>query len=165
MKRISETHRLPGHPDPHKPPRPFSKTGDWPLRSALLAGLVLGVCGGASARAADLYDETTRQSLVAAVEAASVVDLYHARCRGDVSGRQTENLNKLLVSKLRITVLTVKDDLFPERSYRRAEERLEQDFATVLREAGGCQGAKESPRPEQWKTRYEATLDAIRALP
>ncbi|MBK5964110.1 hypothetical protein CCR95_08435 [Thiocystis minor] len=140
-------------------------TGDWQLRSALLAGLILGGFGVGSARAADVYDETTRQSLVEAVEAASVVDLYHARCRGDVSGRRTENLNKLLVGKLRITVLTVKDDLFPERSYRHAEQRLEQDFATALRDVGGCQGAKESPLPEQWKTRYEATLDAIRALP
>lgn len=165
MKRTSETHRPPGRPDPRDPSRPFLTTLDWQLRSALLTCLILGVCGIGSARAADVYDETTRQSLVAAVEAASVVDIYHARCRGDVSGRRMENLNKLLVSKLRITVLTVKDDYFPEHSYRRAEERLEQDFATALRDAGGCQGAKESTLPEQWKTRYEATLDAIRALP
>ena len=136
-----------------------------PLSRHPLAWLILLACIASVAGAADVPDEETRKILVAAVEAASVVDLYHARCRGDVSGRRTENLNKLLVGKLRITVLTVKDDLFPERSYRRAEQRLEQDFATILRDVGGCQGAKESTLPEQWKNRYEATLDAIRALP
>ena len=110
-------------------------------------------------------DEATRQILVEAVEAASAVDFYHARCRGDQSGRRMENLNKLLVSKLRITVLSVQDDLFPERSYRRTQQRLEEDFVTLLRDAGGCPGAKDSALPDTLRDRYDAKLGAIRGLP
>ena len=138
---------------------------DTPITGFLIVWLILGACAASSARATNAFDEATRQILVDAVTAASVVDMYHARCRGDVSGRRMENLNKLLVSKLRITVLTVEDDYFPERSYRRVQQRLEQDFSTILRDAGGCPGAKESTLPEQLKAHYDAGLDAVRALP
>lgn len=110
-------------------------------------------------------EQQTQALLVEAVEAAAAVDFYHARCRGDVSGRQTDNLNKLIVSRLRTTVLTVQDDFFPEHGYRRVQQRLEQDFLELLEEAGGCQGAKDSGLPERLRARYESALEAIRALP
>ena len=44
-----------------------------------------------------------------AVEAAVEFDLYNARCRSDGSGRRTDNLNKELASKFRMTVLDVQD--------------------------------------------------------
>jgi hypothetical protein len=110
-------------------------------------------------------DETTRALLVTAVEAASAVDFYNARCRGAVSGRALDDLNKLVVGKLRTTVLSIQDDFFPEQDYRRAQQRLEQDFAQTLRDAGGCPGAKESALPERLRARHQKQLDAIRALP
>ena len=110
-------------------------------------------------------DEGTEQLLVEAVEAAADLDLYNARCRGDVSGRRTEVLNKAMVGKLRTTVLAVQDDLFPERSYRRTQQRLESDFLDRLREIGGCQGAKDSELPDALRRRYQEKLDAVRALP
>lgn len=110
-------------------------------------------------------DEATEQLLVEAVEAAAAVDFYNARCRSDVSGRRTDNLNKELVSRLRTTVLSVQDDLFPERSYRRVQERLQEEFLETLRQAGGCKGAKESGMPERLGARYEAAINAIEALP
>lgn len=131
----------------------------------LLAWLILGFGATTPTQAVEIGDAQTQQLLVAAVEAAADVDMYHARCRGDVSGRRMENLNKLLASRIRITVLTVEDDFFPERSYRRVQERLDQTFSATLRDAGGCAGAKKAGLPERMKARYDATLDAIRALP
>ena len=126
---------------------------------------LLAVFAAGSAPAAPSLDEATRQFLVEAVEAAAAVDFYHARCRGDQSGRRMENLNKLLVGKLRITVLSVQDDLFPERSYRRTQQRLEDDFVTLLRNAGGCPGAKDSALPDSLRDRYDDRIEAIRTLP
>ncbi|WP_343032176.1 hypothetical protein [Allochromatium palmeri] len=110
-------------------------------------------------------DADTQALLVEAVEAAADLDAYHARCRGDGSGRRLENLSKLIVGKLRTTVLTVQDDLFPERNYRRTQERLERDFVERLQAAGGCQGAKDSTLPEELRQRYEAALESIQQLP
>jgi hypothetical protein len=110
-------------------------------------------------------DEDTRQLLVEAVEAAYSLDIYHARCRSDGSNRRTENLNKLLASRLRITVLRVQDDLFPERSYRQVQERLRSDFLEMLRERGGCAGVKDSELPIELRARYDEKMRAIEALP
>ncbi|MFD2113014.1 hypothetical protein [Thiorhodococcus fuscus] len=130
-----------------------------PVALILLAGLALP-----SVSAPNLNEET-QELLVSAVTAAAELDLYNARCRGDQSGRQTDNLNKEMVGKLGITVLGVEDDLFPERSYRATQKRLERDFLAELRDAGGCPGAKESDLPEVLKARYYERLNAVRELP
>lgn len=127
--------------------------------------LLLTLCLLAPPLAAGEFDPATRQILIDGVTSATAMDIYYARCRGDISGRQTDNLNKLLVGKLRTTVLSVEDDLFPERDYRRARQRLEQDFLATLRDAGGCPGAKTSGLPERLRASYDSALDAIRALP
>ncbi len=134
------------------------------LRRSVLAGLILSALAYPLQAAPDM-DDATRSLLVNAVEAAADLDLYNTRCRGDVSGRSTDNLSKLMVGKLRTTVLSVLDDFFPEGSYRRAQQRLEADFLLRLREAGGCPGAKDSELPEQLRERYTKMLDAIRDLP
>jgi hypothetical protein len=117
-----------------------------------------------SAQAATL-DEATEQLLVEAVEAAAAVDLYHARCRSDSSNRRTENLNKLLASRLRMTVLGVQDDVFPERNYRKVQERLQRELLETLRASGGCAGVKDSDLPAQLRARYDEKMKAIEALP
>ena len=110
-------------------------------------------------------DDDTKQLLVDAVVAAAELDLYNSRCRRDVSGRRTDNLNKELVSKFRMTVLKVEDDFFPERSYRRAKERLQRDFLEKLKNAGGCKGAKRAGMPEDLRKRYDELIGQIEALP
>ncbi len=147
-------------------------TGTFSASSAshqLFLGMVCLLAGLAATpdatEALDGLDATTQTLLVEAVEAASALDLLYSRCRGDLSERRTENLNKLVATKFRLTVLTVKDELFPEQDYRRAQQRLEQDFATLLQDVGGCQGAKTSGLPETLRVRYDAALNAIRSLP
>jgi len=115
--------------------------------------------------AQSLLDEDTERLLVDAVQAASALDFYNARCRSDVSGRPIDNLNKKLVSKFRMTVLAVEDDLFPERSYRRAKERLQRDFLSKLKEAGGCKEAKAAGMPRQLREHYDDLMREIDRLP
>ncbi|EXJ15955.1 hypothetical protein [Imhoffiella purpurea] len=136
-------------------------TPSWTLAPILL--LLAGILP--TAASAPLLDEETETLLVDAVTAAAELDLYEARCRGDRSGRRTDNLNKELVGKLGMTVLGVEDDLFPERSYRRVKERLERDFLDSLKDAGGCPEAKASDLPETLNARYRELLEAVRALP
>lgn len=138
---------------------PLATTG-----TALLLTLLVAV-GSPPLLAQHLLDEETEELLIDAVEAAADLDLYHARCRRDVSGRRTDNLNKELVSKFRMTVLQVEDELFPERSYRRAKERLQRDFLTRLKEAGGCREAKQAGMPVQLRERYDRLMREIDALP
>lgn len=128
----------------------------------LLPGLMLGAPVGA---APDLVDGATRQLLVEAVIAASDYDLFQARCRGDVSGRHSENLNKVLVNKFRITLIQVQDRYFPEHSYRLVQPRLQQELMDRLNGLGGCQGAKDQGLRDQLRDRYEGLLERLSGLP
>ncbi|WP_242467287.1 hypothetical protein [Thiocapsa imhoffii] len=129
-----------------------------------LAIAALTIAGAGEAHARPL-DEQTQAILVEAVEAAYALDLYHARCRSDGSNRRTENLNKLIASRQRITVLRVQDDLFPERNYRRVQERLQREFMEMLSERGGCAGVKDSELPAQLRARYDEMMRTVEALP
>jgi len=130
----------------------------------LLLALPLLGAPGAQAVTPDLRPET-QQVLVDAVEAAAALDFYNARCRSDDSGRNSDNLNKQLVSKLRLTIVTVQDEWFPERDYRAVQKRLVEQSAELLRQAGGCKPAKEAGLPEQLNARYRKGVAAIEALP
>ena len=131
----------------------------WAATALLTVGLVI------QSTAALSLEEATEQLLIEAVEAAYAVDLYHARCRSDGSNRRTENLNKLLASRMRMTVLRVQDDVFPERNYRKVQERLQRDFLAMLAENGGCAGVKDSELPAELRARYDEKMRAIEALP
>jgi triphosphoribosyl-dephospho-CoA synthetase len=110
-------------------------------------------------------DEDQGRILVEAVESATAIDLYNARCRSDNSGRFMDNLNKALVGRLRMTVITIQDDLFPERGFRQAQRRMQEQFQETLSQAGGCKGAKESGLPERMQARHRELLEAIDAMP
>lgn len=106
-------------------------------------------------------DEATQAMLVNAVEAAFELDLYNNRCRSDQSGRRTENLNKELVGRYRMTVIDVQDDYFPEGYYRDAQARMQADFLAQLRELGGCEGAKAAGLRDALRKRYEDAMTEV----
>jgi len=133
------------------------------LRSLLLAALL--ALGDWPAAAQPVLDENSQRLLVDAVTAAAELDLYNARCRSDQSGRSTNNLNKILASKFRLTVLKVQDDLFPDGSYRQVQARLQEQFLNRLKEVGGCTGAKSSGMPAQLGDRYDSLTREIERLP
>ncbi|WP_462328469.1 hypothetical protein [Thiohalocapsa halophila] len=140
-----------------------------PTRAAWLAIALASLLGCLAPAALAIEDEfltdEDRALLITAVEAAFELDLYNARCRNDRSGRRTENLNKELASRFRMTVLDVLDDLFPEGYYRAARERMRDDFLTRLRDMGGCAGAKEAGLRDELGARYEAAMAQIAARP
>ena len=151
---------------------PFSSNRLIPVRRRRLAStgptllaVLLLMAGIPPLPAQSLLDEETRQLLVAAVEAAAELDLYYARCRRDLSGRRTDNLNQELASKFRLTVLEVEDSLFPERSYRRVEERLQREFSTKLKQSGGCKGAKQAGMPNRLRAHYDDLIGSLEQLP
>jgi len=138
---------------------------DGARRTRLLLTLpLLGVLAAAPAATPDPTPET-RATLVDAVEAAADLDFYNARCRSDDSGRHSDNLNKQLVSKLRLTIVTVQDEWFPEHGYRAVQKRLIEQSAELLRQSGGCKAAKEAGLPERLSERYRKGVAAIEALP
>jgi len=134
-------------------------------RQRTCAALLTAALWGQPVLAQGLLDEATVQILVEAVEAAAELDLYNARCRSDQSGRRTENLNKILAGRFRITVIGVQDKFFPERSYRKAQERVQNVFLERLRVAGGCADAKTGGLREALEARQRDTQGAIEALP
>jgi hypothetical protein len=144
-------------PGPGPGRRPPSRRPAAPIAAVLLAALVLGPLGSL----AQGLDATTEALLVEAVEAAFESDLYNRRCRSDQSGRRTENLNKELVSRYRMTVLDVQDDLFPEGYYRDAQARMQQSFRDRLRALGGCDGAKKAGLRHALRERYEGAMAEI----
>ena len=137
-------------------PRPILRVAGVALFALLTAGL---------ARSATMLDEQTEQLLINAVEAAFELDLFNNRCRSDQSGRRTENLNKELASRFRMTVLDVEDDLFPEGYYRDAQARMQRDFLERLRDMGGCAGAKAERLRDSLRERYDSAMAEIAAKP
>jgi len=132
-------------------------------RPASLAGILLCILlASGGTQAAELLDEQSQQMLVGAVEAAYELDLYNNRCRSDQSGRRTENLNKELVSRYRMTVLDVQDDFFPEGYYRDAQARMQRDFLERLRDMGGCDGAKTDRLRDTLGARFDAAMVEVR---
>lgn len=146
-----------------QPPRYARARTAW--LALALASLLGCVAPAAVAIDDELLTDEDRALLVQAVEAAFELDLYNARCRNDRSGRRTENLNKELASRFRMTVLDVLDDLFPEGYYRAARERMRDDFLTRLREMGGCAGAKTEGLRDELGTRYDDAMEQIAARP
>lgn len=149
---------------------PMGTLNQIPNRHALLPAPVVAVLVLAAALAwseapADDMDPATQQLLVDAVEAAFELDLFNNRCRSDRSGRRTENLNKELTSRYRMTVLDVQDDLFPEGYYRDAQARMERDFRTRLRDIGGCSGAKEQRLRDTLTERYDTLMAEVARQP
>lgn len=135
------------------------------LRRVACAALLAGTLASHPAPAQGLLDEETTRLLVDAVEAAAELDLYNARCRGDQSGRRSENLNKALTGRFRITVIGVQDQYFPEHSYRKAQERIRIAFLERLNAAGGCSEAKAGGLRDALEARHRETLGAIEAPP
>ncbi len=113
----------------------------------------------------DPLDPITAELLVNLVRVAAQYDLYSARCRGDVSGRRTDNLKKALVRKYGITPTQVQDDHFPERSHRAARRNIEKDFVRQIAQLGGCREAKKAGFQDDLRARYLELMDKLYQLP
>ena len=131
----------------------------------MIALVCLLLPGTATPGPRDRLDPDTAELLVDLVRAAAEYDLYFARCRGDISGRRTDRVKRVLINKYGITVTHVQDDYFPERSYQAARKNLEKDFLQRVIRLGGCKGAKEKGLRDSLHSRYHGLLDRLRNLP
>ena len=113
----------------------------------------------------DPLDPITAELLVALVRAAAQYDLYSARCRGDASGRRTDNLKKVLIGRYGLTPTQVQDDYFPERSHRAARRNIEKDFVQQIAQLGGCREAKKAGYQDDLRARYLALMDKLNRFP
>ncbi len=113
----------------------------------------------------DPLDPVTAELLVNLVRVAAEYDLYSARCRGDISGRRTDNLKKVLIRRYRITPIQVQDDYFPERSHRAARRNIEKDFVQQIAQLGGCREAKKAGFQDDLRARYQELMDRLHEMP
>ncbi len=115
----------------------------------------IAVASSSNTLAAPLRDPQLAPLLVNLVTTAVELDLYNSYCRKDGAGRYGDNLNKTLVSRYQMTILDVQDRYFPERDYRAAQKRLEQQFFNQLQALGGCAAAKQQGFFEQLRERFD----------
>jgi hypothetical protein len=130
-----------------------------------MAAAVLWTAGHTPAVLAESLPENTQALLTHAVEVAFALDLYNSRCRSDLSGRRSENLNKELASRFRLTIIDVQDDYFPEGYYRDAQARMEADFLDRLRTLGGCAGAKAAGLRDTLREDYQQAMAQVARQP
>ncbi len=135
------------------------------LQSSAIALVCLIFWGAAMPGPRDPLAPVTAELLVNLVRVAAQYDLYSARCRGDVSGRRTDNLKKVLIRKYDITPTQVQDDYFPERSHRAARRNIEKDFVQQIAQLGGCREAKKAGFQDDLRARYQELLDQLHWLP
>ena len=113
----------------------------------------------------DPVDPLTAELLVDLVRVAAEYDLYSARCRGDLSGRRTDNLKKAMIRKYGLTPTQVQDDYFPERSHQAARRNIEKDFVQQIAQLGGCREAKKAGYLDDLRDRNLELLDKLNRLP
>ncbi len=137
-------------------------------RSTLLSAIIilfLVPWSAATSAPREPLPPATAELLVELVRVAAEYDLYSARCRGDISGRRTDNLKKVLIRRYGLTPTQVQDDYFPERFHRDARRNIEKEFAGMLTQLGGCRKAKKAGFQDELRVRYLELMDKLRRLP
>lgn len=111
-----------------------------------------------------LVSEETGQLLAELVRASAEYDLYNARCRGNAASTKTEDSNRLLLSKYRLTVNQVIAN-FIGRDDRAERIAMEQLFLQKLNQLGGCAEAKKQGLQKQLDQKYRQLFEQISDLP
>ncbi|MBB1124777.1 hypothetical protein [Thiospirillum jenense] len=131
---------------------------------AITSVFLITIGSSSNTPAAPLRDPQMAPLLLTLVTTAKELDLYNSRCRKDGAGRYSDNLNKTLVSRYRMTILDVQDRYFPERDYRAAQAQLDQHFFNQLQALGGCAAAKQQGFFEQLRERFDQALAELLRL-
>ena len=91
-------------------------------------------------------------------------DLYNARCRGNAASTKTDDSNRLLISKYKLTVDQV-INLYIGKDERAEKATIEQDFVQRIGQMGGCSMAKKKGLREALDQRYRQLIEQISNLP
>lgn len=111
-----------------------------------------------------LVSEETGRLLAELVRASAEYDLYNARCRGNAASTKTEDSNRLLLAKYRLTVNQVITN-FIGRDDRAERAAMEQLFLQKLNQLGGCAEAKKRGLQRELDQKYRQLFEQISDLP
>lgn len=132
------------------------------IRRIALACMLV-TCQGALA-AKPLISEETGSLLAELVRASLEYDFYNARCRGNAASTKTEDSNRLLLFKYRLTVNQVINHYIGQDD-RAEKAAIEQAFLQKLSQMGGCSKAKKQGLPKELDQNYRQLFEQISNQP
>ena len=111
-----------------------------------------------------LISDETGRLLADLVRTSLEYDLYNARCRGNAASMKTDDSNRLLISKYKITVTQV-INIYIGKDDRAERAAVEQDFMQKISQMGGCEMAKKKGLLKELDKNYRELFDRISNLP
>lgn len=141
--------------DTLSPMKPF-------LQSSALICLLVASLGALSANPP--VDNETGKILAELVRASLEYDYFNARCRGNRASTNTEESNRLLLFKYRLTVNQV-IYAFMGRDDRAERAAIEQELLQKLSLKGGCSKAKKGGMLQELDMHYRQLFDQVTDLP
>lgn len=132
------------------------------IRRIVLACMLVTSLGVFSAK--PLISEEASGLLVELVRASLEYDLYNARCRGNAASTKTEDSNRILLFKYRLTVNQV-INLYIGQDDRAEKARIEQNFLQKLSSVGGCSMAKKRGLLKKLDQDYQQFFEQISNQP
>lgn len=111
-----------------------------------------------------LVTDEVGRLLMELVRVSQEYDLYNARCRGNAASTKTENSNRLLLSKYRLTGNQV-INRYMGRDDRAERAAIEQEFLQKLSTMGGCSAAKKKGLLKELDQNYRRLFAQISDLP
>ena len=138
--------------------------GKYSLR---LRGITLACMFAASLNAVaanPLISDETGKLLADLVRTSLEYDLYNARCRGNAASTKTDDSNRLLISKYKLTVNQI-INFYIGKDERAERAAVEQDFLQKISQMGGCKPAKEKGLLDALDQNYRQLIERISNLP
>ena len=138
--------------------------GKYSLR---LRGITLACMFAASLNAFaanPLISDETGKLLADLVRTSLEYDLYNARCRGNAASTKTDDSNRLLISKYKLTVNQI-INFYIGKDERAERAAVEQDFLQKISQMGGCKPAKEKGLLDALDQNYRQLIERISNLP
>lgn len=111
-----------------------------------------------------LISEETGRMLADLVRTSLEYDLYNARCRGNAASTKTDNSNRLLISRYKLTVSQI-INLYIGKEERAERASIEQEFIQKISQMGGCKMAKKKGLLEELDQKYRQLFEQISNLP
>lgn len=111
-----------------------------------------------------LISDGTGKLLADLVRTSLEYDLYNARCRGNAASTKTDDVNRLLISKYKLTVNQV-INLYIGKDERAEKAIIEQDFIQKIAQLGGCRMAKKKGLLEEVDQQYRHLFEQISNMP
>jgi hypothetical protein len=110
-----------------------------------------------------LVSEATGELLANLVRTSLEYDLYNTRCRGNAASTKTDDSNRLLISKYKLTVNQVINQ-YIGTDFRAERAAIEQAFLQKIGQMGGCNMAKKKGLLEALNTGCEFYCSSYRSL-